>query len=240
MAEPFKITAIFLSPGVATSMFLDGKDHFLPGKIVFNQDKCIKMGDHCFHPQYGIVKEGREQKEERTETKNIEHKSLSFEEVDEIKCQDGGYFDFYCGKAKEIKKKPVDLEVWIDTSSSMKRVDMSMSDDQCKRSYFSSLLKSSCEKNPAIYAFNTSKKEILKDSYLCMNVGANDQKKMVRWMKNSRVKHLVIITDVDEYNGEFRTYLDQVGATIEGIGIKPLYAKDMHLLIGKLSSSCSK
>lgn len=205
-----------------------------------HEEKCIKMGDHCFHPQYGIVTEGKEKKEVGIKSKNIEYKAVSFEQVDELKCSAGEYFDFYCGKVKENKKAPNNFEVWVDTSSSMRRVDNEKKNGYCERRFFISQLQSSCNRRANIYAFNTSKKEILNEAYLCSSSGTNDQKRLVRWAKSSNVKHLVIITDVDEYNGEFREFLDNFGAAIKGIGVKPLYSKDMNTLISKLSKSCSK
>ncbi len=198
------------------------------------------MGEHCFHPQYGIVTEGKEKEKVGVKSKNIDYKAISFEQVDELKCQNGEFFDFYCGKAKESKKSKSSLEVWIDTSASMKRVDSGQKNGYCERRHFVSSLQSSCERRADIFSFNTSKKEILNEAYLCEQSGANDQRRLVRWAKSSNAKHLIIITDVDEYNGEFREFLDGINAAIEGIGVKPLYGKNMHNLISKLSKSCSK
>lgn len=232
---------MFLSPSVATSLTDDFtmSTHRLLAENT-REEKCIKMGEHCFHPQYGIVIEGKEKKENGVKSKNIDYKAVSFEQVDELKCSAGEYFDFYCGKVKEDKKKPNQFEIWIDTSSSMKRVDREDKSGYCERRYFVSNLQNSCKTRANIHAFNTSKKEILNEAYLCTTVGSNDQKRLVRWAKSSNVKHLVIVTDVDEYNGEFREFLDNFGAKIEGIGVKPLYSKDMNTLIKKLSRSCSQ
>jgi hypothetical protein len=230
---------LFLSPSVATSLIPNQDIH--SGKLAFNKDKCIKMGDHCFHPQYGIVTEGKETKESPgVKSKNIDYKAVSFEQVDELKCSGGDFFDFYCGKVKEHEKAKNNFEVWIDTSASMKRVDVEEQSGYCERRHFVSNLQSSCKRRAEISAFNTSKKEILNEAYLCSHRGPNDQKRLVRWAKASTAKHLVIVTDVDEYNGEFREFLDGVGAIIEGIGVQPLYSKDMNTLIAKLSKSCSK
>ena len=48
----------------------------------------------------------------------------------------------------------------------------------------------------------------------------------------------MIVTDVDEYTGEFREYLDLVGATIIGIGVKPFYATDLYSSLSDFEKFC--
>lgn len=197
------------------------------------------MGEHCFHPQYGIVKEGKEKEVKGIASPDVEYKHMNLDDVDELKCNKGTFFDFYCGKSKKEKKKQVRLEVWVDTSSSMRRVDYSKDGNYCERRYAISALKSSCSSGLELYGFDTGKRQVMDSSIFCRNVGLNDGKRLVRWMKESDAKHLVIVTDVDEFNGPFREYLESVSAKVIGIGTKLVNANDLTALLKRQSNSCN-
>ena len=232
-AEVERVDVYFLSR--PTSVFNIPKDQpLLKGLYTENSfdENCVPMGDGCFHPQYGYVeKEGTTKEDNKDkDAKEIKLKTINSEEVDLVNCDDEFYFDLYCGKEKKIKenKKEVnDFEIWIDTSSSMRLVDYSSDDAYCDRRRLVASLKSHCKKNIEMSVFNTAKKRLSTLDNLCINHGTNDGDRMVSWLKQTQTKHVVIITDMEEYIGAFREYLDSIGANIHGIGIDPLLASEL-------------
>lgn len=184
---------------------------------------CTPMGDGCFHPQLGFIKEHadsltKEEFEKKKTEKTLKQlKTINSMDVNVIDCKDGNYFDIFCGKAKKDLAPAGDMEVWIDTSSSMKRVDFNGDEDHCLRRSFAEKLIHSCPKAKlSISVFNTSKKMLGGHDTLCLNYGLNDEKRLMRWIENSRAKHLVIVTDVDELSPSLRTFLDNNGAIMHG------------------------
>jgi len=232
-AEVERVDVYFLSR--PTSAFKIPKDgSLLKGLYTENSfdENCVPMGDGCFHPQYGYVeKEGQTKEANKVkDTKEIKLKTINSEEVDLVNCDDEFYFDLYCGKEKKIKetkKEANEFEIWIDTSSSMRLVDYSSDDAYCDRRRLVASLKSQCKKNIEMSVFNTAKKRLSTLDNLCINHGTNDGDRMVSWLKQTQTKHVVIITDMEEYIGAFREYLDSISANIHGIGIDPLLASDL-------------
>lgn len=186
------------------------------------------MGDGCFHPQLGLIPREGAKEEKPIAPKEIELKTFNSHAVNMIDCKDDYYFDVFCGKAKGVAKLS-DLEVWVDTSGSMKNVDYSSNPEFCERRRWVSTLESQCPGAFSYYLFDTSKKLMGTKENLCVSRGLNDGKRLVRWLKNSSAKEVWILTDVDEYNNEFREYIDTIGATIHGIGTSPLKAAQMSV-----------
>lgn len=237
-AEVKDIHVIFLSrPGVSIIPFI--QPYHSLGIVATNskefKEKCVEMGDGCFHPQHGLVVDP-EKLEKLGIQKNVEVKTISAQEVDLVDCKKGYYFDMYCGKAKKAAK-PASFELWIDTSSSMRQVDFSLDQAFCERRRLVSKLKDSCKADVDVFIFDTAKKLSGELSSSCLNVGTNNSERLVEWLRASDADHVVIVTDVDEYKAQFREYLDLKGATVEGIGTSPIYAStlfDYHKGLTKL------
>ncbi len=189
-ADPERIDVYFLSrPDAAINLYITN----LVFKGLFAQsnfeDDCVPMGDGCFHPQLGYIEDDGSAKKEKkpiespNKQDNVELKTINSEEVNLINCDDEYYFDLYCGKAKKIDKKPESsVELWIDTSSSMRLVDYSSDDAYCDRRRLVANLKSSCKKEMGISVFNTSKKRLSTLDNLCINHGTNDGDRVVNWL----------------------------------------------------------
>jgi hypothetical protein len=209
--------------------------------------KCIKMGDHCFDPQVGLYKdsamgdfEAAPDMDMSDEMDKVESARSLDRQLVECRKRDN-HFDVFCGKAKDFETSSNKLQVWIDTSSSMSRVDPSDLSKECYRKSFVRRFRNSCTqvKDVDFYVFDTHKKQ-LGDLYtLCNNVGLNDRKKIIQWIKNSKVKKLIIITDIYELNVELTDYIDSIGGIMRGGDMKkPLDAKSMLDLIPKVAKSC--
>jgi len=239
-AKPLKVSAIFLSSDIKTSFNTQDKKLKLYGMLAERTEKCVKMGDHCFHPQYGIVKEGEEKESKGVSSPDVEIKHVNLDDVNELKCNKGTFFDFYCGQIKKEKKAQTGLEVWVDTSSSMRRVDYTKSDNYCERRFALSSLQKKCKSKFTLHGFDTGKRELLGLGQVCRNVGTNDGRRLTKWIKSSNAKHLVVVTDIDEFNGVFREYLQLIDAEIIGVGTKSLTSKDLTTILSRYSTSCNK
>ncbi len=204
--------------------------------------KCEPFGEGCFHPQLGYIEEqGKVMKARERKLKDVEVKTINAEEVNLIDCDKEYYFDMYCGQANKKnaqKSVPSHFELWVDVSSSMRQVDFSSDQSYCERRRIVAKLKDSCKGKVDIYSFNTSRKSLGQLENACLNHGTNDGGRIVKWLKQTDAKNVVIITDVDEYIGEFREYLDLVGAKITGIGVEPFFAENLYSSIDKFSSFC--
>lgn len=225
----------------------DGWDEAPPMK----QFDCQPMGDGCFNPQKGYVDEvpdaikaSEEYKKEKAKQDKqkdntiFKLKTFNSDEVQLVECQEGRYFDIFCGKENKRKKVDADLEVWIDTSASMKNVDYSTEKNYCERRFFASRLKKDCRENVEFSVFDTGRKSLGSYDTLCDYVGSNDSKRIVRWIESSSADHLVVITDVDEYKAELREYLETTNAVVHGIGHKPISAQDLGKFVPKLLKTC--
>lgn len=232
-AEPEKITVFFLSQVKLGANF----EINWSAPLASNQEfDCVETDGGCFHPQLGFIADGSKEYQERE--KKVEVKTINSETTDLIKCEKGNHFDLFCGKAAKIQPANADVEVWIDTSSSMRKVDWGKDPNYCERRRFIAKLQNSCKKNLAISVFDTGKKSLGDLGSLCVNYGLNDSDRIVQWIKRSKAKHLYLVTDVEEYNGPLREYLDLVSAKIVGIGRKTTVASELYSYIGKISRNC--
>lgn len=239
-AEPEKIDVYFLSPPKTSFI-----NHFLNPFSFYKSvamdktKKCIPMGEGCFHPQFGIIPNEDQEKEKKPDAvKEVELKTINAEETSLIDCKEGNYFDIFCGKGKKASA-PSKTELWIDTSSSMKGVDFSKEENFCQRRSIAAKIANECSGKIDILTFDTSIKTLGDLATTCINYGLNDGKRMVDWLKGSNAKHVVIITDVDEYIGEFREYLDLAGANIQGVGTEMYFSSDLSKLTDQLLKKCN-
>jgi|GEM_PF-2795968 len=170
-------------------------------------------------------------------------KTFNSDEVNEVKCEKGNYFDIYCGKSGGFKRADAnvnDIEVWIDTSSSMKSIDFpnvvqdehekmkgEIKREECFRLNFVQAIKASCGQKVRFSVFDTTIKEVMSDDAFCINYGLNDTKRLIDWIKGNKAKHLIVITDVSEISTELTAFLREMGATTKGIDAKDFFAKDL-------------
>lgn len=202
--------------------------------LAANEVKCQPMGDFCFHPQLGIVEDTKKKKAKEYKS---DYRYLNSHDKDLLKCDKGNHFDLYCGKAEAVKKNP-GVELWIDTSSSMNRVDPSPKGEFCERRYLASFMRDKCQDKLGISTFDTGLKLVYDSRTLCISSGTNDGKRLVSWIENSTAKTLVIVTDADEYHGDFREYLDRFSATIYGMGVKHFTNADFKKNYSKIENYC--
>lgn len=236
LATPQKIEMIFLSP-TKVSMIIEQLDKINKIKMHKNvaqmdMEHCLPMGDGCFHPQYGYIENQSEKKpneikiKERNEEKSFELKSFNALETNMINCDKNSYFDIFCGKEK-ASTAPAEIEIWFDISSSLKTVDYNKNPDQCARRAFVEKVQRICKSKINISVYNTSIKQSGENSSVCMSYGTNDQARLIRWLKDSRAKHLLIVTDIDEMSQELRSFLEFSGAKMTGDGVKAFTANDL-------------
>lgn len=235
-ATPQKIEMIFLSP-LKVSMILEQLDKMNVTKMSkhiaqADMEHCVPMGDGCFHPQYGYIEKKPDQnanpkaEQERKEEKEVELKNFNALETNMINCDKSNYFDIFCGKERPTAA-PAEIEIWFDVSSSLKTVDYNKDPDHCARRSFVEKVQLACKSKVNVSVYNTSIKQVGENSSVCLSYGTNDQARLLRWMKDSKAKHLLIVTDIDEMSAEMRSFLESNGAKMTGDGVKAFTANDL-------------
>ncbi len=230
-AAPLKMEMIFLSPK-KMSMILDLIDQYQ--RIKYSQyvsqsegEKCVPMGDGCFHPQFGFIEKKNEVKTpELLEEKKFELKNFHSLETNIVDCDKSYAFDIFCGKAQAGSANSM-IEVWFDISSSLRTVDYNRDPEQCARREFMEKIQKSCGNKVSFSVFNTSLKQITDLGSACLGHGTNDQKKLLRWMTETKAKQLVVVTDIDEMSEEMKDFLESRGAKMTGDGVKAFTADDL-------------
>lgn len=204
--------------------------------------QCQEMGDYCFDPQFGLYK--KDASNEIVETKNIETDGPTIPasksvDRDLIDCDPKNYFDIFCGKARKVEQANTKLDVWIDTSSSMREFDSADKDGYCYRKSLVKQLDDVCgfNKNVNVMMFDTSIKQAGTIDQLCTTQGLNDYKKLMDWIERSDAKKLIVITDIYEFHKEFSDYIESKHGKFRG-DKDPLTAKQMAELADNLAKSC--
>lgn len=195
------------------------------------------MGDGCFHPQLGFVKGDSGEGKEKTVLEPL--KTINSSDVDLVNCDKGNYFDIFCGKAKGPTKRS-GIEFWIDTSSSMRNIDYNKDPQYCERRVIVRKIRDACGEKIDLQVFDTAKKQLGEASAVCQNYGLNNQKKLIKWIKNSNVKSVYIITDIDEFSIELRDFLISSGAHIYGGDSGTYSMKDLHKFVDAAVSKYCK
>lgn len=203
--------------------------------------QCQEMGDYCFDPQFGLYKRDDLEADVKVEDKVPGPEIPSAKSVDRelISCDPKNFFDVFCGKARKETKDSAKLDLWIDTSSSMKEFDFIDSSGGCARKSLVKRLDSTCGFNQKVNVmmFDTSIKEAGTMDSLCNNQGLNDYKKVIDWIERSDAKKLVIITDIYEFHKEFSDYIESKQGKLRG-DKDPLRANDLLNLVDELEKSC--
>lgn len=205
--------------------------------------QCQEMGDFCFDPQFGLYKKetmGEEVSAAELEKSGPSIPAAKSVERELIDCDPKNYFDVFCGKAKkEAAPGTAKLDLWIDTSSSMREFDFSDKDGNCQRKNLVKALDTTCGFNQKVNVmmFDTSMKQAGGMSDLCNNQGLNDYKRLMDWVERSTAKKLVIITDIYEFHKEFSDYIESKHGKFRG-DKDPLTAAQMAELASTLAKSC--
>lgn len=204
--------------------------------------ECQEMGDYCFDPQFGLYK--KDDITAEVDMKSIQSEGPSIPsgksvERDLIDCDPKNYFDVFCGKAKKEAPAQSKLDLWIDTSSSMKEFDYQEKDGSCHRKSLVKVLDDACgfNKKVNVMMFDTSIKQAGGIDQLCNNQGLNDYKRLMDWIERSEAKKLVVITDIYEFHKEFSDFIESKNGKLRG-DKDPLTAKQLLDLADQLAKSC--
>lgn len=243
-ATPQRIEMIFLSPE-KVSMILELLDKYqiMKQSAHYAQNdlqNCVPMGDGCFHPQYGYIEKAKEKAAadpQVLEDKKFELKTFNAIETSLINCDKNNYFDIYCGKAG-ADAAPSQTEIWFDVSSSLRSVDYSKDPDQCARRSFYEKVQAACKGKVSASIYNTSIKQVGDNSSVCLSYGTNDEKRLLQWLKDSKAKHILLVTDIDEMSAEMRDFLDRNSAKMTGDGVKAFTSKDLVDYAKEFSKMC--
>lgn len=207
-AKPLSMEVWFLSPDASVSATT------VPvlGDRVASDYSCIPMGDGCFHPQLGMVKKLDDDKEDTKPNKDVKKKI----DIDLIDCGREGQFNFFCNsKIKESKKS---LEIWLDISTSMRK--LTLNNKECIQGQFLSSIESDCRASTTFSFFNTKLYNDKSPSGACELIGLNNNDTLIRDIQDSDAGYLIVITDIDEYNGALRTYIDKNHIATRGLESK--------------------
>jgi hypothetical protein len=206
------------------------------------QLECQEMGDFCFDPQYGLYK--KEDSSLTLDASKVEKQGPTIPtakslDQDMISCDASNYFDIFCGKARAEAGREAKLDLWIDTSSSMREFDFSDKQGGCFRKSLVKRLDESCGFNQKVNVmmFDTSIKQAGSMESLCQNQGLNDYKRLIDWIERSTAKKLVVITDIYEFHKEFADYVESKNGKFRG-DKEVLTAEGMLKLLEPLAKSC--
>lgn len=207
------------------------------------QLECQPMGDYCFDPQYGLYKKDDTWKSvdttKVTEDKGLKIPSANSVDRDLINCDPKNYFDIFCGKSRPESKRQAKLELWIDTSSSMREFDFTDKEGGCYRKSLLQRLDQECGFNSKVNVmmFDTSIKQAGSMDQLCLNQGLNDHKRLIDWIERSEAQKLVIITDIYEFNKDFADYIESKNGIFRG-DRDALTAAQLLDRVDELAKSC--
>lgn len=249
--SPQKIEMIFLSPQ-KVSQLLEIIDKQNNSEKIFtllsqaDQDlkNCVPMGDGCFDPQLGYIEKKPAKSMSSapivtTENSEFQFKTFNAIETSLVNCDKENYFDIYCGQEK-AKRKPPEIEIWFDISSSLRTVDYSKDSNNCNRRFFMTKVMSGCNDKVKVSVYNTSLKEVGDFSSVCMAYGTNDEARLLRWMKETETKLLIIVTDIDEISLPMKNFLSERGARMIGDGVKPFSSTDLVEYANDIVKMCKK
>ena len=237
-ATPKKVEIVFLSEAKATSLI---NPLWMPLALTAQADwdkDCVPTGDGCFHPQLGYVeKDGIKKPKPLEESKPL--KTFNSSDVNLVDCREGEYFDIFCGKEKKEEIVSNDVEIWIDTSASLRKMDFSTDPARCVRRSFVEKIQKQCGAGKVVVqTYDTSIKTMGSLEGLCQNYGTNDVSRLIKWIKASNAKYLLIVTDLDELSRELRDFLDSIEAVYHGGDLKSYTAKELEGFVDVVKKHC--
>lgn len=242
-AAPLSIEVWFISAHkkAALNKMINEKPYVL--RPMTAELQCQQMGDFCFDPQFGLYKKDDMEVDVST-TKAINEVTPNIPAAnsidrDLINCDPKNYFDVFCGKARKEAAVNFKLDLWIDTSSSMREMDFSDKEGGCYRKSMMKRLDESCgfNKKVNVMMFDTSIKQAGSIDSLCNNQGLNDTKRMIDWIERSDAKKLVIITDINEFHKDFADYIESKNGKFLG-DKDPMVASELLNMVDDLAKSC--
>jgi len=250
VANPQRVEIWFLSPPLAAKLNDVATRANLLAQTQLQNFTCVPMGEGCFHPQYGytdkfgvgIIRpfEEKDFSDVALAEEEGSFKTIGSFEKSGIECDKSNYFDIYCGKAFDDDYE-TKVEIWVDTSSGLSSVDYSRDSDYCFRRSFVSRVVGQCQKNlVSVSTFDSSLKQMGALSSLCVSHGISDQDRLISWIKNSKIRYLLIITDIGEYTAKMDSFLKEIGAYVRGGNQGFLAAKDLDGLTKQVTSACDK
>lgn len=211
--------------------------------------QCQPMGEYCFDPQIGLYKKENGIKAiDSTVDQAVVDDANKYEYMKAgdsvnqnlINCDEENGFNLFCGKSiKGSGATNINLEVWIDVSTTMKQVDFSGFDKKCTRELFLERLNQTCPMNQKmkVYYFNEVRKEAGSFDRACISNGLNNMKRILADIKLSSRKNIVIVTDIFEANQEFISELESMGGVTRGLD-SPIYAKDLLTNLTRIRKMC--
>ena len=129
----FSVSSAWATPEQVEIIFLsEPKTAFFRAPFIFSehtaqndwQKDCIPQGDGCFHPQLGYIEKEGPKKAQAPQVVTPP-KTFNSADVDLVECREGEYFDIFCGKASKQVKKNTPVEIWVDTSASLRKMVIS-------------------------------------------------------------------------------------------------------------------
>lgn len=243
LAAPDKLEVWYLSNAKVSQVSeLLKQPHYILYKPVAEL-QCQPMGDLCFDPQYGLYKKDdidhTVSADKVSENKGPSIPTAKSLDRDLINCDKSNYFDIFCGKAKNQPVTKPQIEIWVDTSSSMREFDFSDKEGGCNRKSFISRLDESCALGSKlnVMMFDVSIKQMGSLDSLCNNQGLNDYKRLMDWIERSDAKKLIVITDKYELHKEFADYIESKHGVIRG-DTDPMTSSAMLNTVDDLAKSC--
>ncbi len=243
IASPQEIEVWFLSNSKTSLLdnILNRQDHGF--HLVTAKLQCQEVGDYCFDPQYGLYKKD-DASRELADLSQIDKSGSTIPSAqsigrDMISCDKSHYFDVFCGKATGENKTEAKLDLWIDTSSSMREFDYTQKDGSCYRKSLVSKLDSACGFNQKVNVmmFDTTIKQAGSIDQLCLNQGLNDYKRLMDWIERSEAKKLIVITDIYELHKDFADFIEKKNGKILG-DKDPISAKELEGMASSISKNC--
>ena len=242
-AAPKEVEVWFLSNAKTALLkeLLDRPAYVYSARVA--QLECQEMGDYCFDPQYGLYKKNDAGPVDIPTDKIMNQgpviPAAASVDRDLVTCDGTNRFDIFCGKARSASVVASKLDLWIDTSSSMKEFDYQQKDGSCQRQSLVKALDKVCGFNERVNVmmFDTSIKQAGTMDQLCHNQGLNDYKRLMDWIERADARKLVIITDIYEFHKEFSDFIEAKNGKLRG-DKDPLTGKQLADLADELAKSC--
>ncbi len=243
-AAPRELEVWFLTPPKTAA--LEQWLHPLKPKPQLMAQGCEAIGDFCFDPGIGLYR--KNQRELESDPVFLPEKELpqlpTAHSVDRslVSCDPNYAFDMFCGQARpEAKPTATDLnlEIWFDTSSSLREMDTADAQGNCHRKRFLESLSADCafQQKVRVKMYDLSLSEMSSMASACQAQGQNNTKRLIEWIEASEAKKLIVITDVNEYHKEMADYIASRNGKVRGDS-GSFTAADLVPLAATLAATC--
>ena len=250
MPKSYEVWFISSEQQAKLQSFMNVPKQYMSQKFAQNV-QCQPMGEYCFDPQIGLYKMGENQVvKEKLEYEEVtrQEKINSIESASSldrqlIECDTKSeHWDIFCGKANGKKPAKYTLELWIDTSSSMKQMDDEDGKGTCAREQFVKSIDQKCPrgKKMDLLVFSESIKQSDTIGRTCENYGLNNYKRLLEKLQDTTAQKVIIVTDIFEADVKFIGEIERSGIG-KHLGVdKPMTAKDLMKEVKRLTSFCAK